>query len=106
MIVAAGTVSSYNVDKKICHAGGDRAMPSYRKSAQVDMTHGSVLGRAALFALPICAGNILQLLYSTEDTLVIGGDQLPAARNSALCLCGHRLGHLHPRIAGGRPRRP
>ena len=47
-------------------------MPSYRKSAQVDMTHGSVLGRAALFALPICAGNILQLLYSTVDTLVIG----------------------------------
>ena len=36
-------------------------MPAYRKSAQVDMTHGSVLGRAALFALPICAGNILQL---------------------------------------------
>ena len=72
MIVAAGTVSSYNVDKKICHTGGDRAMPSYRKSAQVDMTHGSVLGRAALFALPICAGNILQLLYSTVDTLVIG----------------------------------
>ena len=47
-------------------------MPAYRKSAQVDMTHGSVLGRAALFALPICAGNILQLLYSTVDTLVIG----------------------------------
>ena len=47
-------------------------MSAYRKSAQVDMTHGSVLGRAALFALPICAGNILQLLYSTVDTLVIG----------------------------------
>ena len=31
-----------------------------------------MLGRAALFALPICAGNILQLLYSTVDTLVIG----------------------------------
>ena len=27
---------------------------------------------AWLFALPICAGNILQLLYSTVDTLVIG----------------------------------
>ena len=113
MIVAAGTVSSYNVDKKICHTGGDRAMPSYRKSAQVDMTHGSVLGRAALFALPICAGNILQLLYSTVDTLVIGNfcdttalASVATARNSALCLCGHRLGHLHPRIAGGRPRRP
>ena len=51
-------------------------MPSYRKSAQVDMTHGSVLGRAALFALPICAGNILQLLYST---LHVAPDGAPAA---------------------------
>ena len=51
-------------------------MPSYRKSAQVDMTHGSVLGRAALFALPICAGNILQLLYST---LHVQPDGTPAA---------------------------
>lgn len=36
------------------------------------MTQGSITGRAVLFALPICAGNILQLLYSTVDTLVIG----------------------------------
>ena len=70
MIVAVAAVCAYNVSKKFCQGSG--AMPSYRKSAQVDMTHGSVLGRAALFALPICAGNILQLLYSTVDTLVIG----------------------------------
>ncbi len=36
------------------------------------MTQGSILGRAAQFALPICIGNILQLLYGTVDTLVIG----------------------------------
>lgn len=91
-------------------------MSAYRKSAQVDMTHGSVLGRAALFALPICAGNILQLCTARwtrwssailrYHSAGLGGDQLPAARNSALCLCGYRLGHLHPRVAGGRPRRP
>ena len=36
------------------------------------MTQGSILGRAAQFALPICIGNILQQLYGTVDTLVIG----------------------------------
>lgn len=39
---------------------------------QIDMTRGPILQKAALFALPICAGNILQQLYSTVDTLVIG----------------------------------
>lgn len=41
-------------------------------SFQVDFTQGSILGRAAWFALPICIGNILQQMYSTVDTLVIG----------------------------------
>ena len=40
--------------------------------SKVDMTQGSILGRAAQFALPICAGNILQQMYGTVDTLVIG----------------------------------
>ncbi len=39
---------------------------------KIDMTQGSILGRAALFALPICIGNVLQQMYSTVDTLVIG----------------------------------
>lgn len=39
---------------------------------RVDMTRGSIIGRSVRFALPICAGNILQQLYSTVDTLVIG----------------------------------
>lgn len=38
----------------------------------VDMTSGSIIKKALIFALPICAGNILQQLYSTVDTLVIG----------------------------------
>ena len=36
------------------------------------MTKGSILRVSLLFALPICAGNILQLLYMTVDTMVIG----------------------------------
>lgn len=43
-----------------------------KSSTQIDFTHGSILGRTAWFALPICAGNILQQMYSTVDTLVIG----------------------------------
>mgnify|MGYP004585849239 FL=1 len=39
---------------------------------QIDMTHGSILGCTLRFALPICAGSILQQMYSTVDTLVIG----------------------------------
>lgn len=40
--------------------------------SKIDMTQGSILGCAAQFALPICIGNILQQLYGTVDTLVIG----------------------------------
>ena len=40
--------------------------------SKIDMTQGSILGRAAQFALPICIGNILQQLYGSVETLVIG----------------------------------
>lgn len=36
------------------------------------MTKGPIMKLILLFALPICAGNILQQLYNTVDTLVIG----------------------------------
>lgn len=38
----------------------------------IDMTKGSIMKLVILFALPICAGNILQQLYTTVDTLVVG----------------------------------
>ena len=31
-----------------------------------------IIRQVLLFALPLCAGNILQQLYTTVDTLVIG----------------------------------
>lgn len=40
--------------------------------SQIDMTKGSIMKLVILFALPICAGNILQQLYNTVDTIVIG----------------------------------
>ncbi len=39
---------------------------------KIDMTRGPIMKLVVLFALPICIGNILQQLYSTVDTLVIG----------------------------------
>lgn len=39
---------------------------------KIDMTKGPIMGNILLFALPIIAGNILQYLYTTVDTLVIG----------------------------------
>ena len=41
-------------------------------TGKIDMIRGSIIKSAALFALPICVGNILQQLYGTVDTLVVG----------------------------------
>lgn len=43
-----------------------------KKAKKIDMTQGSIMKPVVLFALPICIGNILQQLYSTVDTLVVG----------------------------------
>ena len=42
------------------------------KNHKIDMTSGSIMRLVVLFALPICLGNILQQLYTTVDTIVIG----------------------------------
>lgn len=42
------------------------------KSKKIDMTTGSIMKNVLLFAIPIVIGNILQQLYTTVDTLVIG----------------------------------
>ncbi|MCH5342669.1 MAG: MATE family efflux transporter [Acetatifactor sp.] len=39
---------------------------------KIDMTTGPIMKNVFLFALPIMLGNILQYLYTTVDTLVIG----------------------------------
>lgn len=39
---------------------------------KIDMTTGSIMKNVLLFAIPIIIGNILQQLYTTVDTLVIG----------------------------------
>ena len=37
-----------------------------------DLTRGSVTRSILLFAAPIIAGNLLQLFYSIDDTLIVG----------------------------------
>lgn len=39
---------------------------------KIDMTKGPILKLVALFAIPIIIGNVLQQMYSTVDTLIIG----------------------------------
>lgn len=39
---------------------------------KIDMTKGPIMSNIMLFALPIILGNVLQYLYTTVDTLVIG----------------------------------
>lgn len=41
-------------------------------SKKIDMTKGSIVRLVFLFALPICAGNMLQMLYNTVDSIIIG----------------------------------
>ena len=43
-----------------------------KSAAKMDMTQGPIMRKVLAFALPICAGNVLQQLYSTVDTVVIG----------------------------------
>ncbi len=42
------------------------------RSRTIDMTEGPILRNVLLFALPLVLGNVLQQLYTTVDTLVIG----------------------------------
>ena len=52
------------------------------KSGKIDMTTGPIMKKVLLFALPIILGNVLQQMYTTVDTLVIGqfcGDNSLAA---------------------------
>lgn len=42
------------------------------QTKKIDMTTGSIMGKVFLFAIPIIIGNVLQQLYTTVDTLVIG----------------------------------
>ena len=43
-----------------------------RMSRKLDMTRGHALALVVQFAIPLCLGNLLQQLYLTVDTMVVG----------------------------------
>ena len=43
-----------------------------RKSASIDMIHGPLLGKILLFSIPLMAANVLQVLFNTMDTIIVG----------------------------------
>lgn len=47
-------------------------MMKMETTGKLDMTQGPILKLIVLFALPMCIGNILQQLYNTVDTLIVG----------------------------------
>ncbi len=47
-------------------------MDNKRSAKKIDMTQGNIIKNIILFAIPIVLGNILQQLYTTVDTLVVG----------------------------------
>ena len=56
-----------------------------KKSYEIDMCSGPVLGKLLLFALPLMLSGILQLLFNAADVIVVGryaGSQSLAAVRS------------------------
>jgi putative MATE family efflux protein len=47
-------------------------MDNKRSAKKINMTQGNIIKNIILFAIPIVLGNILQQLYTTVDTLVVG----------------------------------
>ena len=61
-------------------------MPGHRRrSYEIDMTNGPILGKLIRFSLPLAASGILQLLFNAADIVVVGrfaGSQALAAVGS------------------------
>ena len=65
-------------------------MTSTSKKAHRDLTEGNILKQIVLFALPMIATSVLQLLFNTADTIVVGrwGGDTEADREIALAAVG------------------
>ena len=60
------------------------------KNTHKDLTEGNIFKQIILFALPLIATSVLQLLFNTADTIVVGrwGGQTEADREIALAAVG------------------
>ena len=43
-----------------------------KKSYEIDMTSGPLLGKILLFSIPLMLSGILQLLFNAADIIVVG----------------------------------
>ena len=43
-----------------------------RKSYEIDMCHGPLLGKILLFSVPLILSGVLQLLFNAADVVVVG----------------------------------
>ncbi len=43
-----------------------------KRDASIDMIHGPLLGKILMFSIPLMAANILQVLFNTVDTIIVG----------------------------------
>lgn len=60
-----------------------------KKSYEIDMCHGPLLGKILLFSIPLMLSSILQLLFNAADIIVVGrftGSQALAAVGSTSAL--------------------
>lgn len=60
-----------------------------KKNNAIDMTHGALAGKILLFALPLMATNLAQLLFNAADVVVVGrfaGHASLAAVSSTSCV--------------------
>ena len=60
-----------------------------KKNNAIDMTHGALAGKILLFALPLMAANLAQLLFNAADVVVVGrfaGHTSLAAVSSTSCV--------------------
>ena len=72
-----------------------------KSKSQQDLTTGPLFSRIILFTLPLIATALLQHLFNTADTMVVGrwGGDTPEARNAALAAVGS-CGSLTALIVG------
>ena len=65
-------------------------MTSTSKKAHRDLTEGNILKQIVLFTLPMIATSVLQLLFNTADTIVVGrwGGDTETEREIALAAVG------------------
>jgi putative MATE family efflux protein len=60
-----------------------------KKSKEIDMTHGKLLGKLIVFVIPVILSGVLQLLFNAADIIVVGryaGDHSLAAVGSTSSL--------------------